>query len=145
MSGWYDDGSEEEFQARRALKSRYYGLEPREYTCAHCSGDMNRNLNCSNGGSCESIEDFDKRKVRELQESISQPNNGFITLEEASKPAILPELTDEILGWYADGRFSEDVKHRGQELAKELLEARLILRGFRAKHGLPLDPPRREI
>ena len=104
MSGWYDDGSEQEFQARRAAKSRYYGLEPREYTCAHCSGDMNKNLSCSHGGSCESIEDFDKRKVRELQESISQSNNGFVALEEATEPVINPELTDEILGWYADGR-----------------------------------------
>jgi len=104
--------------------------------------------------------------VEQLLENIRKPNNGFLSPEDANLPMSalcncerLPnehetsecyglrngQLTDESLQDYADGKFSQDVKHRGQELAKELLEARLILRGFRAKHGLPLDPPRQEI
>ena len=42
-------------------------VEEREYTRAHCSGDMRKNLHCSNEGSCVSIEDFDRLRDSERE------------------------------------------------------------------------------
>jgi hypothetical protein len=60
----------------------------RETTCAHCGSDMatqKSHERCSNGGLCVSIKEFDERKVLDMMQSLSQPNNGFVAPEEATR------------------------------------------------------------
>ena len=71
----------------------------RGITCAHCSCDMSKKKpheRCSNGGLCVSIEEFDQRKVRDMQQSLKQPNNGFVSPEEAHTPLLVEYFDDEI-------------------------------------------------
>ena len=110
-----------------------------DYTCSHCARDMRRNPHetCSNGGICFSISELNEKRIHDLSEMLSQPNNGFLSLEEATiKPAFPSELTDDLLREYAAGKFSEDVKYRGQELAKELLSTRAVLRSLRKAYNM---------
>jgi hypothetical protein len=100
---------------------------------------------------------FPSGAVYQMLKSIREPNNGFVSSEEArlGVPMMsalcncdrLPNehelcecypqpLTDELLQKYIDGLFSEDVKHRGQELAHELLTARRQLKTMRLAYRM---------
>jgi hypothetical protein len=78
---------------------------------------------------CQALQDeYNAKRLHDLAESLSEPNNGFVSLEEANRP--VSELTDRLLRDYSMGAYSEDLKHRGVELARELLEARERIRGL---------------
>ncbi len=64
------------------LVDHYIADYMRGCICAHCSCDMSKQKaheRCSNGGLCVSIEEFDQRKVRDMMQALSLPNNGCMT------------------------------------------------------------------
>jgi hypothetical protein len=77
-----------------------------DWICSHCSRDMRQKPQetCSNGGLCISIAELNERRLHATQRE--------------------GELTNDLLKQFIDGMFSEDLKHRGQELCRELLAAR---------------------